>query len=95
MSPKQRTIIAAIRERGEITLRGAVGLIGGDIYTNAEKHVGAVLANMVKRGMIVRVKPGVFGLVSSQFEKRKYVLQAGNVGEWKRSSQRMLRRLGV
>jgi predicted transcriptional regulator of viral defense system len=39
-----------------------VRLIGGNIYHNESKHVGAVLSNMVKRGMIRRVSPGVFAL---------------------------------
>lgn len=37
-------------------------LVGGNVYHNADKHTGALLSNMVRRGMIERVKPRVFKL---------------------------------
>ena len=37
--------------------------IGMNIYHNKAKHVGAILSNMVKRGLLRRVKCGVFDLV--------------------------------
>lgn len=61
-SPKQSAILAALRDKPEITLAEAVQLIGGNLYCNAEKHVGVTLSNMVKRGMLKRVKRGVFCL---------------------------------
>jgi hypothetical protein len=60
MSRKQKIIMGALATKQSITLQDAVRLIGGNIYINAEKHTGALLSNMVKRGMIVRLKPGVF-----------------------------------
>jgi len=65
-SPKQARILAALNESDEITLADAVGLIGGNLYCNAEKHVGVTLSGMVKRGMIERVKPGVFRLPNNE-----------------------------
>lgn len=65
-SPKQSVILAALRDKPQITLSEAVKLIGGNLYCNAEKHVGVTLSNMVKRGMIQRVKPGVFCLPNDQ-----------------------------
>ena len=59
-SPKQRAIVDVLQKEPHITLAAAVALIGGGIYANA--HVGALLANMVKKGMIKRLKPGVFTL---------------------------------
>lgn len=61
-SPKQRAIIAAVAAspNGTITLADAVALVGGDVYANADKHTGALLSNMAKRGILVRVMPGVF-----------------------------------
>ena len=61
-SPKQAEILAALKDADEITLADAVKLIGGNLYCNAEKHVGVTLSGMVKRGMIERIKPGVFRL---------------------------------
>lgn len=65
-SPKQSAILAALRDKPEITLAEAVQLIGGNLYCNAEKHVGVTLSNMVKRGMLKRVKRGVFCLPNDQ-----------------------------
>lgn len=65
-SPKQSAILAALRDKPEITLAEAVQLIGGNLYCNAEKHVGVTLSNMVKRGMLKRVKRGVFCLPNSK-----------------------------
>ena len=61
-SRKQQAVIRSAKINGFVTLKEAVHLIGGDIYANAEKHVGSILSNMVKRGMLIRVKPGVFKL---------------------------------
>jgi predicted transcriptional regulator of viral defense system len=61
-SPKQSVILAALRQRERLTLSEAVELIGGDIYTNQAFHVGNILSRMVKRGMIRRIKPGLFCL---------------------------------
>ncbi len=61
-SPKQAKVLALLREKPEITLQEAVAVIGTDIYAKACKHVGVTLANMVKRGMLRRIKKGVFGL---------------------------------
>lgn len=65
-SPKQAKVLAMLREKPEITLQEAVAVIGTDIYANACKHVGVTLANMVKRGMLRRIKKGVFGLPNAK-----------------------------
>ncbi len=65
MSRKQTIIIQTLKKQPEITLDQAVRLIGGDVYANAPKHVGAVLARMVRRGMINRVRPAVFVLATN------------------------------
>jgi len=59
-SRKQRAILSYIGENGRITLAEAVDLVGGDIYCNKNKRVGAILLNMVRRGMIKRIKRGVY-----------------------------------
>lgn len=62
MSPKQSVIIHYLRDHQDINLGKSIELIGGNIYCNERFHVGNILSNMVKRGMIVRVKRGVFAL---------------------------------
>lgn len=60
ISKKQRAVLLHLHKHGTITLDEAVDLIGRNIYHNAHKHTGAVLANMVRRGLIRRTKPGHF-----------------------------------
>ena len=60
LSPKQKAVIEHCYICGKITTEAAVELIGRNIYCNAGKHVGATLATMVKRGLLVRVRPGLF-----------------------------------
>lgn len=60
ISKKQRAVLLHLYQHGTITLDEAVALIGRNIYHNAHKHTGAVLSNMVKRGLIRRAKPGHF-----------------------------------
>jgi hypothetical protein len=61
-SPKQQVILKTLANQREISIAQAVRLIGGNIYCNEAKHVGSLLSNMVKRGMIQRIRPGVFAL---------------------------------
>lgn len=61
-SPKQQAIVAAVTANGTITLAEATALVGCNVYANADKHTGALLGNMVKRGLLIRVKAGVFSL---------------------------------
>jgi hypothetical protein len=78
LSPKQRVIISELKELQTINLSDAVRLIGKDIYCNAEKHVGAVMSNMVRRGLIKRVKKGVFKL--APMEGQQTFFQPPNSG---------------
>jgi len=66
LSRKQRVIVEYLALNKTITLAQGVDLIGTDIYANACKHVGVTLANMVKRGMIVRIAKGIFALPNTQ-----------------------------
>jgi len=60
-SQKQRDIMRYLEENAhQITLDEAVKLVGKDIYRNEHKHVGQILSRMVNRGLIRRIKAGVF-----------------------------------
>ncbi len=66
-SPKQAAILRALSTRGKegtITLTECVELVGGNLYHNKAKHTGVVLSNMVKRGMLKRIKPGLYGPIT-------------------------------
>jgi hypothetical protein len=60
MKRKQKIIMQELNESGTITLARAVELVGGDIFINREKYVGQILSRMVRAGLLVRAKPGVF-----------------------------------
>jgi uncharacterized membrane protein len=66
LNPDQREVIRLIRERGRLTLAEAVQCFGHRLYRNAEAHIGRRLARMVNRGLIVRIKPGVFALPNNR-----------------------------
>lgn len=72
MSPKQTAIIEYLEEHGSITLGQATELVGKNVYHNASKHTGALVANMVKRGLIVKVKRGEWRLPNLvEYRKRQ------------------------
>ena len=56
----QQLIISHIEKHGQISLAQAVAITGGNLYCNAPKHVGARLKRMIDRGLITRLKPGIF-----------------------------------
>lgn len=58
---KQKKVLSFINESEskQITKKEAMQLID-DHYCNGEKHVGETLSRMVKSGLLVRVKKGVF-----------------------------------
>lgn len=58
----QAEVMRLLRERGTLTLDDAVAIFGKRIYHNASAHIGARMSRMVDRGLIVRVKPGVFAI---------------------------------
>ena len=59
MTPEQRTIYEFVRTKGEATKR-EITAIADHYYCNGEKHVGDRLSRMVKAGLLIRVKKGVF-----------------------------------
>lgn len=65
-SPKQKAVLRYLQDNETITLAQAVTLIGGTVYANANFHVGNTMGAMVKRGLIKRVKRGVFALPNAE-----------------------------
>lgn len=59
MTPQQRTIYDFVRSKGEATKK-EISEIADNYYCNGEKHVGDRLSRMVKAGLLVRLKKGVF-----------------------------------
>ncbi len=58
-SRKQSILLAELAKTGELTLNRAVELVGG-YWNNERQWTGAILSRMVKRGLIERVRPGLF-----------------------------------
>lgn len=57
---KKQKIMRLLYEKKQINLDEAVNEIGYGIFYNPRKYVGEYLSQMVKDGLIVRVKRGVF-----------------------------------
>lgn len=65
LTHKQRKIVEYARQNDNtITKKQACKLI--PFYINTEKHVGDILSRMVKSGMLIRVKLGVYKLSTGQ-----------------------------
>lgn len=62
---KHQQVIAYLRTVPEAGTMEIYNHCTFSYYCNAHKHMGNVLATMVKRGTIERVKPGVFRLSQS------------------------------
>ena len=61
----QRKIVEYARQNDNtITKKQACNLI--PFYINTDKHVGDILSRMVKSGMLIRVKIGVYKLSTGQ-----------------------------
>ncbi len=61
MTPEQKEIMVfVIHQGGSVTKKQVVSAFGRQYYCNGEKHVGDRLSRMVKSGLLIRIKPGVF-----------------------------------
>jgi len=65
LNEDQREVIGLLSECRQLTTAEAVVFFGRRLYGNAEKLIGTRFARMVKRGLIVRLKPGVSALPNS------------------------------
>lgn len=59
MTPQQRQIYDFVRRNGQATKK-EISEIADCYYCNGEKHVGDRLTRMVKAGLLIRVKNGVY-----------------------------------
>lgn len=66
LSATQRQVLNYVITHGKLTLRDAVRIFGQHYHTNAEKHTGATLTRMVRRGLLVRDRRGVYALHATQ-----------------------------
>lgn len=62
LSRKQKAIVQYLIAHGTITTAQATELVGKNVFYNQAKHTGAVLSNMVKRGILRRLRIGVYSL---------------------------------
>ena len=61
LTPQQSQILKDAQERGgTITKKEIVEMYEHLYFCNAEKHLGDILSRMVKSGLLIREKPGVF-----------------------------------
>ena len=61
LTEQQRQILKDAQERGgTITKKEIVEMYGRCYFYNGAKHLGDILSRMVKSGLLIREKPGVF-----------------------------------
>lgn len=60
ISGKQRTILKHLQDNRQISKKEAVELLKHYYYYNASKHVGDILTRMVRKGILKRVRRGVY-----------------------------------
>ena len=61
MTPDQRDIMNIVNAHGgECTKADIVAKLGGNYYCNGDKHVGDRISRMVKSGLLIRLKPGLY-----------------------------------
>jgi len=60
LSKKQAEIVAFMRGKESVTKKEIVAEFNHWHYTNEAFHIGNILSNMVNRGVLKRIKKGVF-----------------------------------
>lgn len=56
----QSKILNFMNNEKEYSLEEIMKGIGYSLYCNSNKHFGVILSRMVKKGILIRVKKGVF-----------------------------------
>jgi hypothetical protein len=62
LTEKQKILVDACREKGELTKQEADGLLKGFYYYNHSKYVSEVISRLVHAKVLERVKTGVYRL---------------------------------
>lgn len=76
MTTEQKQIVAILQANGgEVTKAQVVEALGGNYYCNGDKHVGDRLSRMVKSGILIRVKPGLFVLGGGKKSKPETIAE--------------------
>lgn len=69
MKPPREQVLDYLRKVDQATLLEINCGITHKYYANGSKHLGAVLSRLVKRGLVERVKKGVFKLADQPVVK--------------------------
>lgn len=66
---KQREILSYLRSVSQASLSEIYDNVSFGYYCNEHKHLGEILSRMVKKGIVIRVKKGIFS--HANYEKVK------------------------
>lgn len=79
LTPQQSQILKDAQERGgTITKKEIVEMYGRCYYHNGAKHLGDILSRMVKSGLLIREKPGIFKVGKGKKNKPAAIWQNEN-----------------
>lgn len=62
LTEKQKILVDACRERGQLTKKDADKLLEKHFYYNHSKYVSEVLDSLLKKAIMERIKTGVYRL---------------------------------
>jgi len=71
LTHSQKKVLKLAQDMGGTVVSSAiVEALGGAYFHNPEKYVGDIVGRMVKSGLLIRVKPGVFRLPNADDPKK-------------------------
>lgn len=71
LTPSQKKVLKLAQDMGGTVVSSTiVEALGGAYFRNPEKYVGDIVSRMVKSGLLIRVKPGVFRLPTADDPKK-------------------------
>lgn len=76
LTPQQTQILKDAQERGgTITKKEIVEMYEHLYFCNGDKHLGDILSRMVKSGLLIREKPGVFKVGKGKKKKPATIVE--------------------
>lgn len=71
LTPSQKKVLQLAKDMGGTVVSSTiVEALGGAYYSDAEKYVGDIVSRMVKTGLLIQVKPGVFRIPTADEPKK-------------------------
>lgn len=71
LTPSQKKVLQLAKDMGGTVVSSTIfEALGGAYFRNPEKYVGDIVSRMVKAGLLIQVRPGVFRLPTADDPKK-------------------------